>query len=141
MPKQAVIHAERLALVKVLLVDADATFKILGMNPLKPAISTLLLKRSAGELKPSLVEVITELVGAGSPDQANGAVGQIAQVVLALTQRHLGTLVDKQQDSPALGRCLFMQVNDVYVGDNGFTADSHAQQMERLGRLVRAVTQ
>src|SRR5690348_3870202 len=92
MVSQPILHLKRLASVKALDVDLEAAFEILRVHILGPPVTGFLFKRAPDKVQPPFIEIKTELVGAGHPDQDRRCVGNDAEPLLAFAESLLGAL-------------------------------------------------
>jgi hypothetical protein len=62
-PSEPILRSELFLTIERLHVCIRASTRVLGVDPLRPAVPELDVNRSPGEVQPRLIEVVAELVG------------------------------------------------------------------------------
>src|SRR5581483_3714453 len=84
---QPIVHFENVSRIERSRVGLEAMLEILRMDAFGPAVAELRFQGTTGELEPSFVEKIAELVRTGHPDHHGRSVGGEAKAVFAFAQR------------------------------------------------------
>src|SRR5262249_8486129 len=109
MPPQAVFHCEGLSPVEGLVITSNTALKVLRMDRRGPAVSPLLLQRSARESQPALIEEFTNLVRARHPDQNGRCVRHGPEPLLAFPQSAFRPALLFDEYSDDVQRCCAKQ--------------------------------
>src|SRR5215472_1682983 len=86
MSAEAILHLKKLAPIERLLISLQATLEVLSVDPFRPAISKLLVNGASGEHQPGLIEISTQLVGAGHPDHHRNRGGDQSEAFLTFVK-------------------------------------------------------
>jgi len=92
MMPQPVVHFKWLTRVKRADIDLQASFEIVWVHVLRPAVPAFVLQRTADKIKPALIEVVAELVRSGHPDHDWHGLGNHLEPLLALPKISLELL-------------------------------------------------
>src|SRR5215472_2994068 len=84
---EPILHPERLPPIERLCIGLKATFQVVSVDSLCPAISQFLVQGPTGELQPSLIEIGTEPVRAGHPDHYRCGISDQTEALFAFAQR------------------------------------------------------
>src|SRR6516162_6428526 len=67
-PARPVLHLEPLPCIKAGVIDLKTVLRILPMHAFRPTVSEFLLQSAPGEVQPTLVDEVAELVRVRRPD-------------------------------------------------------------------------
>src|ERR1700758_2398319 len=93
MASEPILHSALLPTVKRLRVRLNAFRQISGMNPLRPAVSTLEVDGSSSEVQPRLVKVTAKFISLRYPDQHGRGIRHQTEPFFTLAKGLVGLLL------------------------------------------------